>query len=33
VRTGNLNLFNQTVEEHKEKFLAEKSYTLIIRFV
>ncbi|XP_066936417.1 26S proteasome non-ATPase regulatory subunit 3-like [Clytia hemisphaerica] len=31
VRTGNLNLFNQTVEQHKEKFLAEKTYTLIIR--
>lgn len=31
VRTGNLSLFNQVVEEHKEKFLAEKTYTLIIR--
>jgi len=31
VRTGNLNLFNQTVEQYKEKFLTEKTYTLIIR--
>lgn len=31
VRTGNLALFNQVVEQHKEKFLAEKTYTLIIR--
>jgi len=31
VRTGNLQLFNQVVEQHKEKFQKEKSYTLIIR--
>jgi len=31
VRTGNLNLFNQVVEQHKEKFRLEKTYTLIIR--
>jgi len=31
VRTGNLALFGQTVEAHKEKFLNEKTYTLIIR--
>lgn len=31
VRTGNLMLFNQVVEEHKEKFRLEKTYTLIIR--
>jgi 26S proteasome regulatory subunit N3 len=31
VRTGNLMLFNQVVEEHKEKFRNEKTYTLIIR--
>lgn len=31
VRTGNLAHFNQVVEQHKEKFLGEKTYTLIIR--
>jgi len=31
VRTGNLLLFNQVVEQHKEKFQNEKTYTLIIR--
>jgi 26S proteasome regulatory subunit N3 len=31
VRTGNLALFSQVVEEHKEKFQLEKTYTLIIR--
>lgn len=31
VRTGNLSLFNQVVEENKEKFQFEKTYTLIIR--
>lgn len=31
VRTGNLMLFNQVVEQYKEKFLLEKTYTLIIR--
>lgn len=31
VRTGNLLLFNQVVEQHKEKFRLEKTYTLIIR--
>lgn len=31
VRTGNLKLFNDVVEKFKEKFQAEKTYTLIIR--
>merc|ERR1712168_1007295 len=31
VRTGNLLLFNQVVEQYKEKFRVEKTYTLIIR--
>jgi len=31
VRNGNLKLFNETVEQYKEKFLTEKTYTLIIR--
>jgi len=31
VRTGNLMLFNQVVDEFKEKFQVEKTYTLIIR--
>ncbi|XP_057292701.1 26S proteasome non-ATPase regulatory subunit 3-like isoform X2 [Hydractinia symbiolongicarpus] len=31
VRTGNLSMFNMVVEQYKEKFLAEKTYTLIIR--
>ncbi|XP_065666247.1 26S proteasome non-ATPase regulatory subunit 3 isoform X2 [Hydra vulgaris] len=31
VRTGNLLLFSQVLEQHKEKFLLEKTYTLIIR--
>jgi len=31
VRMGNLNMFNGVIEEHKEKFQTEKTYTLIIR--
>lgn len=31
VLNGDLKLFNQVVDKFKEKFLAEKTYTLIIR--
>lgn len=31
VRTGDLKLFNQAIEQYKDKFNAEKTYTLIIR--
>eukprot|EP00112_Aurelia_sp_Birch-Aquarium-sp1_P011208 Seg236.5 transcript_id=Seg236.5/GoldUCD/mRNA.D3Y31 product="26S proteasome non-ATPase regulatory subunit 3" protein_id=Seg236.5/GoldUCD/D3Y31 len=31
VRTGDLKLFNSVIEQYKEKFHAEKTYTLIIR--
>ncbi|XP_065054041.1 26S proteasome non-ATPase regulatory subunit 3-like [Rhopilema esculentum] len=31
VRTGDLKLFNSVIEEYKEKFHAEKTFTLIIR--
>lgn len=31
VRTGNLAMFNETLEKHREKFQEDKTYTLIIR--
>lgn len=33
VLNGDLKLFNQVVDKFKEKFLSEKTYTLIIRSV
>ena len=30
---GDLKLFNQVIDKFKEKFLSEKTYTLIIRLI
>ena len=33
VLNGDLKLFNQVIDKFKEKFLSEKTYTLIIRLI